>query len=118
MNIQGYQTFPAAIATFDCLLSIYALQFVDNVTIIRGKHALKTGVDLRKDQFNRSQTSNRSGTFSFDSNLTGNLQQPAGTGSGLASFMLGAVASASAETDQPVSWEGSSQGFYFQTTGR
>jgi len=114
MNIQGYQTFPAGIATFDCLLSIYALQLVDNMTFVRGKHTLKAGLDLRKNQFNRSQTSNRSGTFAFNSTLTGNPQQPAGTGSGLASFLFGAVASGSAETDQPVSWEGYSQGYYVQ----
>jgi hypothetical protein len=114
MNIQGYQGFPAGISTFDCLLSIYTLQLVDNFTILRGKHSLKFGLDIRKNRFNRSQTSNRSGSFNFNSTLTGNLQQPAGTGSGLASFLLGAVASASAETDQPVTWRGYSQAYYAQ----
>jgi hypothetical protein len=114
MSIQGFTTFPAGISTFDCLLSIYALQLADNFTIIRGKHSIKFGADLRKDFFARSQSNQRSGVFSFNSTLTGNLLQPAGTGFGLASFMLGAVASATVETDQPVSYYGYSQSYYAQ----
>ena len=114
MAVQGFQQFPAGISTYDCLLSIYALQLADNFTWIQGKHSVKFGLDLRKDFFGRSQSNLRSGTFSFNSTLTGNLQQPAGTGFGLASFMLGAVANATVETDQPVSYYGYSQGYYAQ----
>ncbi len=114
ITMQGYQQFPAAISTYECLLSIYALQFRDNVTKIAGKHIIKGGLDIRRDFFGRSQDANLSGTYNFNSTLTGNLQQPAGTGSGLASFLTGAVATASIDTDQPVTYQGWSQAYFVQ----
>ncbi len=114
MTIQGYETFPSGISTFDCLLSIYSLQFIDNFTIIRGKHSIKLGADIRKNHFDRLQNSNTAGTFNFDSTLTGNLQSPSGTGYGLASYLFGAVASATVESDQPVTFRSFTQGYYVQ----
>ncbi|HYI94526.1 MAG TPA: TonB-dependent receptor [Bryobacteraceae bacterium] len=61
-------------------------QLVDNVTIIKGKHSIKTGFELRyslnKDDLRQSS----GGTFTFNDRATG---------SGTASFLLGHVTGAS-----------------------
>jgi hypothetical protein len=114
MVVQGYQQFPSAISTYTCLLAMYTLQGIDNFTILRGKHSIKLGIDLRRNRYGRFQNNNTAGTYNFNSTLTGNLQSPAGTGSGLASFMFGAVATATVENDQPVTFRTFTQGYYVQ----
>ena len=61
-------------------------QFVDNATIIRGKHTFKFGVDLRHIQANLFQTPNPVGQFIFDSRLSSDQGDG---GIGVASFLLG-----------------------------
>ncbi|MEX2260974.1 MAG: carboxypeptidase regulatory-like domain-containing protein [Bryobacteraceae bacterium] len=73
-------------------------QFLDQVNIIRGKHSLKIGFDLRLLQGHNLQRSSPSGNFVFNAGLTGNPTAPAGTGSAYATFLLGAVQSASVTT--------------------
>ncbi|HYO80247.1 MAG TPA: TonB-dependent receptor, partial [Bryobacteraceae bacterium] len=70
-------------------------QLVDQLSIIRGKHSLKVGVDYRDWRNSFINRVNPSGNFSFNAALTGNPLAPAGTGVGLASFLLGEVASGS-----------------------
>ena len=73
-------------------------QFTDTMTIVRGNHSIKTGFETRLLYGNNFQTSSPSGNFSFAQGLTGNPQAQSGTGSSYATFMLGAVSSASATT--------------------
>ena len=73
-------------------------QFTDSVTIVRGNHSIKTGFETRLLYGNNFQTSQPSGSFSFAAGLTGNPQSQSGTGSSYATFMLGAVSSASVTT--------------------
>jgi hypothetical protein len=73
-------------------------QMADSVTWVRGQHSLKMGFDVRIQQANNYQPSGLSGTYSFASTLTGNPQAPTGTGSTYATFLLGAVSSASIVT--------------------
>ena len=77
--------------------SIY-WQLTDQITKILGNHSLKIGYDHRLIRGNNLQTSAPSGTFNFDSNLTGNPALQAGTGNGFASLLLGDVATASVTT--------------------
>jgi hypothetical protein len=60
-------------------------QITDNLTIVKGKHTLKTGFEFRyswnKDDFNQTT----GGNFSFNDRFTG---------SGLATFLLGSVSGA------------------------
>jgi hypothetical protein len=70
-------------------------QLVDQVSIIRGKHSIKLGVDYRDWRLSFINRLNPSGNFSFTAGLTGNPLQPAGTGVGLATFLLGEVSSGS-----------------------
>ncbi len=61
-------------------------QFIDNFTLIRGKHSLKFGAELDKIDANLFQTANPVGEFDFNQNMTSN--QGAG-GNGMASFLIG-----------------------------
>ncbi len=73
-------------------------QFLDSVTLIRGAHTIKVGIDFRTLQGNNLQRSSPSGSYSFAAGLSGNPVTPAGTGSSYATFLLGAVSSASVTT--------------------
>jgi hypothetical protein len=68
------------------------VQLVDNVSILWGKHNLKSGVDVRVQQRNNFQPGAISGLFDFTRAMSGNPQDTSGTtGHGLATFLLGAV---------------------------
>lgn len=89
-------------------------QFTDTVTYIRSSHNLKIGVEARIDRTNNFQRSSPSGTFTFPASLSGNPQQQAGTGSGFATFLLGAVGSASVTTHLGQAQHGYSRSFFVQ----
>jgi len=64
-------------------------QYVDNMTLTRGAHTLKWGVDFRRRQLTIYQTNMGNGRFNFSSALT-DSRQPAGVGGdAAASFLLG-----------------------------
>jgi hypothetical protein len=89
-------------------------QLTDSVTWVRGLHTLKMGFDARIQQANNFQPSGLSGTYSFASALTSNPQSPSGTGSSIATFMLGQVSSASIVTAVGESEAGHSISGYIQ----
>jgi hypothetical protein len=70
----------------------------DTVTIVRGGHSIKAGIEYRLLYGNNYQTASPSGSFTFAQSLTGNPQSQSGTGSAYADFLLGAVSSASVGT--------------------
>ncbi len=67
------------------------VQIVDGVNLTSGRHSFKTGFDLRWSRLSFINRVNPSGRFDFSPALTGNPLQPANTGFGLASFLLGEV---------------------------
>jgi hypothetical protein len=73
----------------------HSLQFIDNFSWIRGKHALRFGGEARRDEFNQVGNQFARGSFLFDINATAlTVKNAAGalTGSGgdaFADFMLG-----------------------------
>jgi outer membrane receptor protein involved in Fe transport len=69
-------------------------QFFDMVTVIRGGHSIKAGIDHRLQRANNYQREVPSGSFGFPGGLTGNPQNQTGTGNGFAQFLLGSVSSA------------------------
>ncbi len=89
-------------------------QFLDQVNIVRGKHSMKIGFDLRLLQGHNLQRSAPSGSYSFAAGLTGNPITPAGTGSSYATFLLGAVSGASVSTHVGESQVSHSLSGYFQ----
>lgn len=68
-------------------------QIVDQFSINAGRHSMKAGVDYRDWRNSFINRLNPSGNFSFTTGLTGNPLSPAGTGVGLATFLLGEVSS-------------------------
>ena len=71
-------------------------QLTNAVTVIRGEHTLKIGIDLRVHQRNNYQPGAVSGQFDFTRAMSGNPQDATGsTGFGLATFLLGAVSGGS-----------------------
>ena len=89
-------------------------QFFDAVTRIVGGHTMKFGVDVRLQQANNYQREVPSGQFSFAAALTNNPQATAGTGSQLATFLLGSVSSATITRYAGESEKGYSESFFFQ----
>ncbi len=92
----------------------HTVQIADSVTIIRGRHQLKIGTDQRWFRLNWHRFGNVSGNFSFGESLTGDPQKPAGTGFGLASFLLGQVGGGNQEFLPAFSFQSWSNGSYFQ----
>ena len=69
-------------------------QLYDGVTMVRGTHTLKTGIEIRRNQGNTGNlVPCDSGTWSFTGSLTQNPASPNGTGYSFAQFLLGAVGS-------------------------
>lgn len=77
-----------------------AYQFVNTLSWLRGKHALKFGFDYRWNGLNWRNNAGP-GQFNFAADVTG-LPGFAQTGHGFASMLLGEVASASVYIDVPV----------------
>lgn len=67
---------------------IQNLQYLDNISWIRGKHAMKFGFEARKSSNYEVNLSTASGAFTFGTQPTG-LPGNAATGNGLASLLIG-----------------------------
>jgi hypothetical protein len=63
-------------------------EYAANFTLIRGKHSIKTGYAHRRWQQNLTTWGQGAGTFSYTGEYTVNPASRAGTGSGLADYML------------------------------
>src|SRR5580698_4447497 len=82
------------------------------VTIVHGRHVIKTGADLRLTRINYFNPSSPGGTYSFTQAFTQGpnpLTSSTTAGDGFASLLLGTAASGSITTDSGVSM----QSFYF-----
>jgi hypothetical protein len=93
-------------------------QLTDSITWVMRAHTVKFGYDGRLQQANNYQPSSLSGAYTFSSALTGNPASQSGTGSGLASFLLGDVSSASITTALGESEKGYSHSAYIQDDWR
>ena len=61
----------------------------DNVTWVKGKHTLKFGTEIRREEFTIFQPASPRGNEDFGPSFTDNPAGPGTGGSGLASFLLG-----------------------------
>lgn len=87
-------------------------QIGDTVTMTRGRHNIRFGATLAHSQANNSQMTTPSGNFTFSSALTNQPNATAGTGSAYASFLLGAVQSATLTVySEPGYWNFLTSGF-------
>jgi hypothetical protein len=69
------------------------MQFADGFTWVRSRNSFKFGFEDHITRYNQQAQIYPSGEFSFTGALTNNPQSPAGTGVGMADFLLGQVAS-------------------------
>ena len=61
----------------------------DNLTWVKGKHSVKFGAEIRREEFTIFQPASPRGNESFGTTLSDNPAVPGTGGSGLASFLLG-----------------------------
>lgn len=64
-------------------------QWTDNLSIIRGKHSIKIGGEIRRDRYNQYGNQKATGEFDFDGQSTNNPANPNATGQIFADFLLG-----------------------------
>lgn len=89
-------------------------QLTESITWVDGRRTTKIGADIRLLQGHNLQKNGTSGTFTFAQALTQNPQSPVGTGSSIATFLLGDVSSASAPIQIGQSQRGYSTSFFLQ----
>jgi Carboxypeptidase regulatory-like domain len=77
---------------------------VANFTNLRSNHTVKFGTSLVRRQIIDYQMNQGNGLFNFDTNFTADPNKPAGTGDGMAGFLLGAYSSLS--QDLQLVWAG------------
>jgi hypothetical protein len=95
-GVDGITTLPGIAAGYSTIATGFlaardnSYSIVPTLTKIRGRHTLKFGAELRRQDVNYFQNNNPSGAFSFDTGFTS--QNPANQGSSgatFASFLLG-----------------------------
>jgi len=72
-----------------------AMQFINNLSWVKGKHTIKVGGEFRRDEYNQVGNQFARGQFSFDRNATRN-PLVANSGNAFADFLLGEVFQAEA----------------------
>jgi len=96
--------------------------FIQNVSVVKGAHALKFGAEFRPMQFPFAQYQDNHGRFNFVQDGTAYPSQSAGvggplnsnTGDAIATFLLGFVDSGAVSTSNVVSSQKKSYAFYAQ----
>jgi hypothetical protein len=66
-----------------------AMQFINNLSWIRGKHSLKFGGELRRDQYNQVGNQFARGEFQFSTQATRNPAVTGASGNAFADYLLG-----------------------------
>ncbi len=113
-SAQGIQGWPAGFAGFTGHYGQTTEQVSDNVSWVKGQHSLKLGVVYMFSYLGPNKCDYCSGNTLFDQVVTGNPQSPSGTGSGLASELLGAAASSTIQVNAGASYINLAQGYYAQ----
>ena len=111
--ISGYQPLgspPNTASDFDTSVT----EVADTLTWVKGRHALKAGLDWRWERLNAVQPPSPTGSFSFNT-LGSDLPGTANTGTPLASFLLGQVQTFSIDLQQgPIQERARFQEYFIQ----
>ncbi len=98
--VAGYQQIgPTTAANSKFTTSV--TEFLDTFTLIRGRHTIKFGTDLRRETLDVLNPPNPTGSFGFSTTGTNNPAVP-GSGNALASLLLGQVNAFSIDIQQTV----------------
>ncbi len=92
----------------------HTVQVADSVSWVRGRHQIKFGIDQRWVRLNWVNYGRPSGAFEFSSSLTNDPQRPAGTGVGMATFLLGDVSGGDIRVRPFFSFHSWTHGSYIQ----
>ncbi len=68
-------------------------QWIDNMSIIRGKHSIRFGAEVRRDRYNETGNAFTRGSFGFSGNATEDPTRRGVTGHPVADYMLGETSS-------------------------
>ena len=90
IGITGYTGFGAS-STVPDLTYDHIFQWIDNVSIVRGRHSLRFGAEVRRDRYNQEGNQFPAGSFGFSGQATQNPQSISNSGNAMADFMLGLV---------------------------
>jgi hypothetical protein len=96
------------------LIGMITGQFRDGLTWIKGSHTLKMGFEYRLNRYFDDECQSCTCACVFSAGLTGNPNTPSGTGTGLASFLLGDVVNASVFVNAGATMVNYVYGFYLQ----
>ncbi|MGH9401619.1 MAG: hypothetical protein ACRD2P_05890, partial [Terriglobia bacterium] len=88
----------------------FNIDLSDNITWIKGKHALKFGGRVYHRHILFTDSRNQDGVFSYDGNMTQNPASPTGTGQAFADWLLGYPSSVA--LSNPATWWGGIGTFY------
>ncbi|HYZ84143.1 MAG TPA: carboxypeptidase regulatory-like domain-containing protein [Bryobacteraceae bacterium] len=80
----------------------HIFQFIDNVSIVRGKHSFRFGGEFRRDRFNQVGDAFVRGQFAFQQIATADPTRRSTTGHSFADFLLGDVQLAQTASRQVV----------------
>lgn len=67
-------------------------QWIDNMSVIRGKHSFRFGGEIRRDRYNETGNAFTRGSFGFSGNATQDPARRGVTGHPFADYLLGEVA--------------------------
>ncbi|HZS44808.1 MAG TPA: TonB-dependent receptor, partial [Blastocatellia bacterium] len=101
-SVSGFQQLGPA-ANTDSIFKTDVTEFVDSISMLRGRHSLKFGLDYRWERLDVIQPPSPTGIFSFStlfSDIIGPKGSIAGTGNPLASFLQGQVQAFSIDLQQ------------------
>ncbi len=96
-------------------------QIIDNVTLIKGNHSLKSGVSFQNIRFSTLQPQNSRGSYNYTGRETANLSEGStvnNSGSGIADFLLDLQHDAGLSNEVTNGDQRSNNGVYFQDDWR
>ena len=95
VGVQGITSWGDQTFAYPSLLRDNVFQYIDNLSLIRGRHTFNLGAEIRRFQYANFANNLARGSYSFANPLfTSNPASPTGTGAGMADFLLGVPHSA------------------------
>jgi hypothetical protein len=90
IGITGFSGFGDS-STAPNLTRTNVFEWIDNMSINRGRHSLRFGAEIRRDRYNQIGNQFPRGSFAFSGQATQNPAAAANTGNGMADYLLGLV---------------------------
>lgn len=88
-SVRNYVTFGDGTFALPRLLRNNTFQWVDNLTWLKGRHNIRTGVEVRRFRYNLQAWYQSRGFFQFSEGFTTRTASNDGTGHSMASYLIG-----------------------------